>query len=177
MSSFDGTSIGSIDGNNPHKDAVAALPVVDSRLFYIGTNDKKGRGLFTAMDIPPLSVIHVAPCIVVPKDEYESHVQHTIFEHYVFNDTVTGNKLLALGYGSLFNHDSHHPNVIYHIRSHQQIIEYKSGAQMIPKDTELCISYGSKLWFDDDSETITRIDDSSDDRDDETGVFLNRMEC
>ena len=47
---------------------------------------------------------------------------------------------------------------------------------MIPKGTELCISYGSTLWFDDDGETTKRNDDSSDD-DDETGEFLHRIEC
>lgn len=175
----DGTVVGSIQEIDHHDSIVAAtipLPVVDTRLFYIGTSEKKGRGLFAAVDIPPLSVVHTAPCIAVQKDEYESHARYTIFEHYLFNDTVSGNKLLALGYGSLFNHDSHRPNIIYHIHSHQQTIVYKSGVQMIPKDTELCISYGSNLWFDDDDEITKRNDDSSDD-DDETGEFLNRIEC
>ena len=168
--------VDSIRDSDCRNEVIATFPVVESRLFYIGTSDKKGRGLFAAIDIPPLTVIHTTPCIVVQKDEYESHVKHTIFEHYVFNDVVTGNKLLALGYGSLFNHDSHHPNIIYHINSHQQTIEYKSSPQMIPKGTELCISYGSTLWFDDDGETTKRNDDSSDD-DDETGEFLHRIEC
>jgi uncharacterized protein len=173
----DGRSLGSIDESDRRTvAAIGTYPTTGSSLFYIGTSEKKGRGLFAAMDIPPLSVIHVAPCIVVQKDEYESHVRHTVFEHYVFNDTASGNKLLALGYGSLFNHDSHHPNTIYRIHSHHQAIEYKSGAQMIPKDTELCISYGSKLWFDDDDDKTKRNDNSSEDED-ETGEFLKRMEC
>jgi uncharacterized protein len=173
---IDGPSLGSTHGIVQRNETFDAYPATGNSLFYIGTSDKKGRGLFAAIDIPPLSVIHVAPCIVIQKDEYESHVKHTVFEHYVFNDTGTGNKLLALGYGSLFNHDSHHPNIIYHINSHQQTIEYKSGVQMIPKDTELCISYGSNLWFDDDGESTKKSDDSSDD-DDETGKFIHRIEC
>ena len=170
----DGPAVGSMQEID-HSDSIIA-PVVDSSLFYIGTSEKKGRGLFAAIDIFPLSVVHTAPCIVVQKDEYEVHAKHTIFEHYLFNDSVSGNKLLALGYGSLFNHDSHHPNIIYRIHSHQQTIVYKSGVHMIPKDTELCISYGSNLWFNDDNGTAKRNDDSNDDEDG-TGEFLNRIEC
>jgi hypothetical protein len=177
------STLRSINASDRRTESVVTCPAsTDNSFFYIGiSSDQKGRGLFAAMDIPPLSVIHVAPCIVVPKEEYESHIKHTIFEHYVFNDTTSGNKLLALGYGSLFNHDSYHPNIIYHIYSKQQTIEYKSGAQIIPKDTELCISYGSNLWFDDDDGgggvKPKSNDDSSDDDDDTTGEFLKRMEC
>ena len=161
---------------------------MDNSLFLIGTSDKKGRGLFAAIDIPPLTIIHTAPCIVVPRQEYETYAKHTIFEHYLFNDTATGDKLLALGYGSLFNHDSRRPNVIYRIHSSLPTIEYKSGAQMIPQGSELCISYGSNLWFDDDGDDDNNNDDNNvtngtkrndynSDDDDATAEFLNRMEC
>ena len=155
-------------------------------MFFIGTSDKKGRGLFAAIDIPPLTIIHTAPCIVVPKQEYETYAKHTIFEHYLFNDTATGDKLLALGYGSLFNHDSRRPNVMYCTDSSLSTIEYISGTQMIPQGSELCISYGSNLWFDDDDDDNnddnnatngTKRNDYSSDDDDATAEFLNRMEC
>jgi hypothetical protein len=71
----------------------------------------KGRGLFATNTIHPRTVIHIAPCIPVGRDEYESHMRLTVLEHYLFNDKG-GDKLLALGYGSLFNH-SRSPNVDY----------------------------------------------------------------
>jgi SET domain-containing protein len=79
-------------------------------------------------------------------------MRFTVLEHYLFNDKATGGKLLALGYGSLFNH-SQHPNVDYRVvvrDSHGgRCIVYSSGHQPIEKGEELCIYYGSNLWFDD----------------------------
>jgi SET domain len=119
------------------------IPMKCNDWFCIGISEKKGRGLFATTDIPALSILHTAPCIVVQKDEYEQHAKHTIFEHYLFNDVKTGNKLLALGYGSIFNHDSCHPNVLYHVNSDQQTITYKSSVRTIPKGTELW----HIIWF------------------------------
>ena len=69
-------------------------------------------------------------------------------EHYLFN-VAGGDKLLALGYGSLFNH-SGHPNVDYRVDAANLCIRYLSGHN-IQKDEELCISYVENLWFEDAS--------------------------
>jgi uncharacterized protein len=157
-----------------------------SVIFTVG-HGTKGRGLFATADIPPRTLIHIAPCINVLQSEYDQHMRHTVLEHYLFNDVTTGNKLLALGYGSLFNH-SNRPNVNYRIRSSNQCIEYTSGHQMILAGNELCISYGSNLWFDDadvlsSSTTATSqalpadASDSSDDEENGTfPSFLGRMQ-
>jgi hypothetical protein len=119
----------------------------------------KGRGLFATQNVPPRTEIHVAPCIPV-------------LEHYLYND-VGGNKLLALGYGSLFNH-SRSPNVDYRIE--EGSIVYSSGHKQIQRGEELCISYGANLWFDD----ADGADDSSDNSEEkgEDGLigFLGRIE-
>mmetsp|Transcript_13476 Transcript_13476/g.37184 ORF Transcript_13476/g.37184 Transcript_13476/m.37184 type:complete len:169 (-) Transcript_13476:174-680(-) len=132
----------------------------------------KGRGLFATCDIPPRSLIHTAPCLLVGKEEYANHGRHTILEHYLFNASG-GDKLLALGYGSLFNH-SRHPNVDYRVDGTALTIRYMSGHKQIQAGDELCISYGGNLWFDDASEGHAadgRSSSSSDDAD-----FLSRVE-
>jgi SET domain len=153
-----------------------ALIATDSTSFYVGCGSK-GRGLFAATDLEPGTVIHVAPCINVSKGEYEQHMRHTILEHYLFNDVRSGNKLLALGYGSLFNH-SNHPNVSYKVNSASQTIEYRSGYSTIPIGTELCISYGSSLWFKDADAQSRSIDSTDTEEECPSGVvgFLKRMQ-
>ena len=144
----------------------------EAPLFYIDTGPK-GRGLFARSDIPPQTLVHVAPCIPITSDQYQVHLQYTVLEEYLFNDRKTGDKLLALGYGSLFNH-SRHPNVIYKVKSDTQSIEYASGFQTITQGTELCISYGSNLWFNDAEGSDTESDQVSDEED-EKNNFLQRI--
>lgn len=152
---------------NKEDDTNVGAPI-DS-LFRLAEFGPKGRGLFSATDIPPRTVIHVAPCLPVGREEYENHMRHTILEHYLFNDSG-GNKLLALGYGSLFNH-SRTPNIDYRIEAGS--IVYSSGHRQIPRDEELCISYGGNLWFD-DADGLEKSSESSDENDIEG--FLGRIE-
>lgn len=141
--------------------------------YHVSDGGPKGRGLFAVQDIPPRTLIHVAPCLAVTMEEYESHMKYTILEHYLFNDKG-GKKLLALGDGSLFNH-ANRPNVDYRIDSQNLCIRYYVGHEGIKIGQELCISYGSKLWFEDADGHLS----SSSSDEDEGGVlgsFLSRME-
>jgi hypothetical protein len=105
------------------------------------------KGLFAACDIAPRTVLHEAPCIMVPKSQYDDHCKHTIFEEYLFN-APDGTRMLALGYGSLFNH-SRKPNADYRLSPSTQTITYSTGHRPVKKGEELCIYYGSDdhLWF------------------------------
>jgi SET domain-containing protein len=140
---------------------------------YIDTGSK-GRGLFASSDIPPRTILHVAPCIPISSEQYDTHMKFTILEDYLFNDRQTGGKLLALGYGSLFNH-SQRPNVSYKVHSEDQTIEYSSGFQVIPQGAELCISYGSNLWFE-DAENSGQEQDRETDEEDDDEAFLRRIQ-
>jgi SET domain len=126
--------------------------------FRIGFG-AKGRGLFASCEIPPFTRIHVAPCIRVDEQEYESYMKHTVLEHYVFNEAGK-TKLVALGYGSLFNHSSKEPNVNYKVDSANLCIAYSTSYKTIYEGEELCISYGTNLWFDDADASIS--DDNND---------------
>jgi hypothetical protein len=142
--------------------------------FCITRSDPmKGRGLIATRDILPHTVLHVAPTIILHANEYQSHLKYTLLEDYLFKAPSNGQYLLALGYGSLFNH-SQSPNVDYRIErlpteselSNQAdtpplnqsgdhpveyIITYKSGHQHIKCGDELCIFYGTNISFDDQS--------------------------
>jgi SET domain-containing protein len=161
------------DGNK-HEKTATSQPLMlraakdTSLLFRVGTGPK-GRGLLASRRISPGTVIHEAPCIRVVKAEYDKFMKFTVLEHYLFN-AEGGDKLLALGYGSLFNH-SRHPNVDYRVDSTDLSIRYISGHKEIQEDDELCISYGGNLWFDDASE----VEQGSSESEDEMS-FLSRME-
>jgi SET domain-containing protein len=149
-------------------------PKSETNLYTI-KDGSKGRGLFSSEDIQPRTLIHEAPCLRVVKDEYDKYMRFTILEHYLFNADA-GDKLLALGHGSLFNH-SRQPNVDYRIDSANLCIRYYAGHKAIQKDEELCIYYGDNLWFDDSSLAgSNESSESEPDVVDGVASFLNRME-
>lgn len=152
------------------------------QLFEIRTDPTKGRGLFARQYLEENSLVHIAPCIIISKEEYEHHMKFTCLEHYLFNCRMTGDKYLALGYGSLFNHHSTHPNVIYKVCPKELEIRFYVGYKPIQRDEELCISYGNNLWFQDANKSSTT-NDHDDDKSDysssscSTGLsFLSRMD-
>ena len=124
-----------------------ATPVQYSSLFTIRDNPSSGRGLYAAQAIERGTLLDAAPVIVVPRSQYEDHCRHTIFEEYLFN-APNGDRLLALGHGSLFNH-ARKPNVDYRIDYSGQVIRF-IAARKIASGEELCIFYGpdEHLWFD-----------------------------
>eukprot|EP01095_Lingulamoeba_sp_RSL-Kostka_P011617 TRINITY_DN4475_c0_g1_i1.p1 TRINITY_DN4475_c0_g1~~TRINITY_DN4475_c0_g1_i1.p1 ORF type:complete len:172 (-),score=43.31 TRINITY_DN4475_c0_g1_i1:316-831(-) len=106
----------------------------------------KGRGVFTLEPIKKSQIIELAPVIVIPKNEYKNHVTHSIFSEYVFK-WDRGDFALALGFGSMFNHDNT-PNVGWIRLPFDKCIRY-SALRDIEDGEELTISYGKDLWFDD----------------------------
>ncbi len=154
------------------------------RRWYRINVGSKGRGLFATQAIPPRTLLHIAHCIRLSKEDYEKHMKFTVLEHYLFNDRATGDKLMALGDGSLFNH-SKRPNVDYRIavksygpEDHPEI-QYMTGHSVVQPDEELCISYGSNLWFDDadGDEGITQsTEEDNENSCDDITKFLAKMQ-
>lgn len=142
--------------------------------YTIQNVPNKGRGVFATQDLPFGFHLHTAPCILVTQQEYESHMKYTVLEHYLFNCS-DGDRLMALGHGSLFNHDSKRPNVDYKLDKENLEIHYSVGHYGAKKGEELCIFYGGKLWFD-DADKNEDSDSSSDDEDNALGSFLGKME-
>lgn len=123
-----------------------------------------GRGLFAARNLAPRELLHEAPCIRVPRAEYDEYCRHTVFEEYLFN-APDGSRLLALGLGSLFNH-SRRPNVDYRLgRLEDNVIRFFVGHRAVQAGEELCIYYGhdEHLWFHLPKEEGSSSDDGEDD--------------
>lgn len=77
--------------------------------LFIVDDRKKGRGVYSAIDIATDSTIEVCPVIVVPKDQVKA-IHHTVLHDYYFTwPDGKGSIALSLGYGSLYNH-SPNPN-------------------------------------------------------------------
>ena len=60
---------------------------------------------------------------------------------------MTG-QAVVLGLGSVFNHSGKDQNVVWARDVHSQTVVYRA-ARHISAGEELCISYGSRLWFQD----------------------------
>lgn len=149
----------------------------DCQFYKIGTGSR-GRGLFATKAIPPFTLIHTAPCILVRQSEYDKHMKHTILEHYLFNCSNREDRLLALGHGSLFNHDSKTPNVDYRLEENSLLINYYTSHRGAKTGEELCIYYGDDLWFKDGNDDGSDESSSSTSDTDEKGItaFLSRIE-
>ena len=161
----------SLERRNPNSAGSEDQPLP----YTIKTVLNKGRGLFATKDLPMGFHIHTAPCILVTQKEYEDHMKFTVLEHYLFN-CQDGDRLLALGYGSLFNHDSKRPNVSYELDKENLQIHYTVGHYGAKKGEELCIYYGDNLWFDDKESKDEGSESSSDEEDNALGSFLGKME-
>ena len=113
---------------------------------------KYGRGIFATRKIKKGELIHVAPVIVSPKDEYK-YLKKTIMIEYAFWWGVEYEECaLALGYGSLFNH-SFTPNALYKLNIKNQTIDIFAYTN-IKKGDEILINYNGDpeddepVWFD-----------------------------
>jgi uncharacterized protein len=63
-----------------------------------------GRGVFAAAKIKKGEVIEVAPIIVLQFEDFIDTRWNLLFEYYFWMDNEV---VLALGYGSLYNHSPH----------------------------------------------------------------------
>ncbi|KAH0544648.1 hypothetical protein FGG08_001153 [Glutinoglossum americanum] len=121
----------------------------------------KGRGVFATHDIPAKTVIDICPVIVLRVDENESYIRHTKLFHYTYNwpyrDNLTSKiittQAIVLGLGSMFNHSRVSQNVGWERDVENQLVRYTALCN-IERGQELCISYGSKLTFEDTEQEL-----------------------
>ncbi|KAI8889877.1 protein methyltransferase [Backusella circina FSU 941] len=107
----------------------------------------KGRGVFTKDIIASNTLVEISPVLLFNPTEYANHGKHTILDHYTYC-WPGGYYGLALGLGSMFNHNST-PNVGFIRDFNNKLIRYVTLREIQPEE-ELCISYGNHLWFEDD---------------------------
>ena len=107
-----------------------------------------GKGVFASEDIKKGEIIEVAPILILEFTDFIDTKWNLLFEYYFWMDDFV---VLALGYGSLYNH-SKNSNVRYEINSEKKVITF-TATKNIKKDEEIYFNYkgstSSKapLWF------------------------------
>jgi SET domain-containing protein len=125
--------------------------VVTKELFEV-KKSRYGRGIFATRNIKKGELIHEAPVIVCPDDEYK-RLKKTSLRNYYFNwgedyDHVA----IALGYGSLFNH-SYSPNAVFDNNLKKETVDFHA-LRNIKAGEEIFVNYNGDpsdkdpLWFD-----------------------------
>ncbi len=117
-----------------------------SKKVYVGKSNihMAGRGVFASVDFKKNAVIEVCPVITMNADDAALMMQ-TALADYVYEYDKKG-CLLALGYGSLYNHHLK-PNARYELAEsedpHPGMLElYIIATKAIAKDEEIYINYG-----------------------------------
>lgn len=119
--------------------------------LYIGHTEAKGRGVFTTASISEGDLIEVCPVIIIPKLELPV-IHKTILHDYYFlwGETLT-DCAIALGFGSLYNHELH-PNANFILDLENETIDI-FAIRDIDEGEELTLNYHGEpgaddpLWF------------------------------
>ncbi len=116
--------------------------------LYLKPSARGGRGVFTAEAIPAESIIELAP--VIELSEAERKLVHTTRLHDYYFLWDGDGAAIALGYGSLYNHDRN-ANLEYELDYEFGQIRF-TAARDIAAGEELLIDYmaGDEregLWF------------------------------
>lgn len=110
---------------------------------------KMGRGVFATENIKKGEVIEVAPILILQFEDFIDTKWNLLFEYYFWLDDVV---VLALGYGSMYNHSLDKDNAKYEIDRKKKSITFTT-LRDIKKGEEIFFNYkGSSsskapLWF------------------------------
>ena len=120
-----------------------------SKVTKLGSNEfKVGRGVFASEIIKKGEIIEIAPILILEFSDFVDTKWNLLFEYYFWLDDFV---VLALGYGSLYNH-SKNPNCKYEISKKKGLIKIISTKNII-KDEEILFDYSKSssskapLWF------------------------------
>src|SRR5258708_2442734 len=111
------------------------------RKIYISESKIPGadRGVFASVDIKRGETIEICPIIEIPNQEISNLEKSIIVNYCYFFGKNKERILLALGYGSIYNH-SHIPNAQYKIKPSKRIIQF-IAIQNIKKGEEITVNY------------------------------------
>lgn len=129
--------------------------------LYLKETAAKGRGVFCTSDIRKGEILETTPAIILTEKETEQ-AEPTILNDYTFSIGKISKKLcrklkirkvadiscVVMGIASYCNHDER-PNAEVEWEETGDSIYYSLRAtKNIPKNTEICTSYGDS-WFSD----------------------------
>ncbi len=114
--------------------------------LYLKEVKGKGRGVFCSKDIAGGDTIEICPVIVVPAADV-AVIQETSLSNYSFYFNKEENTLLlAMGFGSMYNH-AQHCNALFLLDRDCKTMIY-TARQHIPAHTEITINYGGEYGCD-----------------------------
>ncbi|KAJ2564289.1 hypothetical protein GGH12_002046 [Coemansia sp. RSA 1822] len=126
-------------------DSAVQLPALGC--LELRSHAQRGRGVFTQQAIAKGTLIHISPVLVFSQAEYSEHGKHTCLDHYTYC-WKGGTFALALGLGSMFNHEPSGLENVGFVRDMDQALIKYVALRDIPAGDELCICYGLNVWFD-----------------------------
>ena len=119
--------------------------------LYIGQSKRSGRGVFSNEPIEEGDTIEFCPMIVLNKED-RPHLDKTgLYDYYFDWGEGQDQAAIALGYGSIYNHDPD-PNAVYETYFEEQVMVIKARRK-IDAHEEIVISYRQdpddkrKVWF------------------------------
>lgn len=112
--------------------------------LYITSSDLGGRGVFTAVPIEAGEIIEICPVIVMKTGDLEWLDKTTLYDYYFLwePDEDTKTCAVALGYGSLYNHDCP-SNADYEMDFENGTIDIRS-VRDIEAGEEITINYNGE---------------------------------
>ncbi|MDZ7876849.1 MAG: SET domain-containing protein [Saprospiraceae bacterium] len=119
--------------------------------LFIANSDLGGRGVFTSVPILEDDVIEICPVIVMKKGEIPIIDKTTLYDYYFLWGDDAEQCVIALGYGSLYNHLAP-SNADYGMDFEGQTIEIYA-VRNIEAGEEVTINYhgdpydDSPTWF------------------------------
>ena len=119
--------------------------------LYIELTQKKGKAVFTDIEIEAGVVVEISPVIVMNSND-RVHLDKTLLHDYIFEWGEKKDKCcMALGFIPIYNH-SYTSNCEYFMDFEEEIIFVKA-VRAIKKGEELTINYNgdwndaTRVWF------------------------------
>ena len=119
--------------------------------LYITNTENKGRGVFTSVDIYEGDVIEVCNIIKIPKRELPIIHKSVLHDYYFLWGNDLEDCAIALGYGSLYNHEIH-PNANFILDIENETIDIEA-IKDIKAGEEITLNYHGEagnedeVWF------------------------------
>ncbi|PVU97978.1 hypothetical protein BB559_001813 [Furculomyces boomerangus] len=149
-------------------DILLDLSKYDFPPLTIVNSNERGRCVFTNSFIKQGTVVNISPVLIFNKEEYLKYGKFTCLDSYTYKWQNPTNKFekencnswmaLALGLGSLFNHEPlEKANLGFMRNFYKQSIIYTATRDIEPNE-ELCICYGPNIWFENKKLNESKID-------------------
>ncbi len=119
--------------------------------LYIAPSEGRGKGVFTAGGLDKGDLIEICPLLIVPPKQLAAIHQTFLHDYYFLWPEPKGSAAIALGFGSIYNHQSP-PNAKVHFDLSNQTIEMHCISD-ISAGGEIFIDYNDGdekndgLWF------------------------------